>query len=170
MSNPFHLIDGYNLLFQDNQSHRTFENSRQDLLSELLSLMRRRDMHAIIVWDAHSADEDWYCSSHGNVRVVYTDRGQTADEYITQELLALPTCGHVTVVTSDKGLSLHAKGVGAHIQSSSSFIKWMRKPRKSGRQDDDKGRRRESPVAKQRYEKVFRDRMKNPPSDRSQFE
>jgi len=102
------IIDGYNLIRQSD-SLRCFERfsleeGRKELIRRL-SLFKRRRGHTIIVvfdgWISGSAREERH--NEGGITVIYSKRGEKADEVIKR--LATKGGSANTVVTSDRNIA-----------------------------------------------------------------
>jgi predicted RNA-binding protein with PIN domain len=102
------IIDGYNLIRQS-ESLRHFERfsleeGRKELLRRL-SLFKRRRGHAVTVvfdgWISGSAREERH--NEGGITVIYSKRGEKADEVIKR--LAMKGGSALTVVTSDRNIA-----------------------------------------------------------------
>ncbi len=90
-------IDGYNLLFRYFRSG-SLEDSRKAMLRSLTL------PEATIVFDAPFSEDDEQVTNFGRYRVVYTRKGQTADEWILQYAREKDT-----LYTEDRELAAQAR-------------------------------------------------------------
>ncbi|UCC65998.1 MAG: NYN domain-containing protein [Deltaproteobacteria bacterium] len=121
------LIDGYNVIKQS-PSLRQFdaldlESGREALLERLAAYRRVRGHKITVVFDgwgsSHLASRDM---SQGGITVVFTKKGETADEWIMRRLGDLR---EGAVVTSDRGIKAYAERVGVPSISSGEFERKM---------------------------------------------
>ena len=100
------VLDGYNLIFAWEDLKRSAEGDfslARDMLTRIMcDYTSFRKCHATIVFDAYKRrggeGSEEVC---GNVRIVYTKEGQTADSYIERLSKELVSSYTVRVVTSD---------------------------------------------------------------------
>lgn len=121
------LIDGYNVIKQS-PSLRQFdaldlEKGRVALLEKLAAYRTVRGHKITVVFDgwgsSHLGSRDM---SQGGITVVFTKKGETADEWIIRRLGELR---EGAVVTSDRGIRGHAERVGVPSISSGEFERKM---------------------------------------------
>lgn len=122
-----YIVDGYNLLFKEAwaRSASTLEQARKQLIDELDTLASTLHLDLTIVFDAPFQNDDLKRGHYRSLEIVFTAKGQTADDYIVS--LADLVGKKATVVTSDRGLSRRVKGAGASIESVHDFIVHLRK-------------------------------------------
>ncbi len=119
------LIDGYNLIRQSpalrHLDARDLEAGREALLERLALYRQRRPRHRLTVvfdgWQAGGPLETR--DSYRGVRIIYSRRGERADEVI-KRLLAREG-PRALVVSSDRELQEQARRVGADWVSSREF-------------------------------------------------
>lgn len=122
-----YIVDGYNLLFKEAwaRTASTLEQARKQLIEELDSLASTLHLDLIVVFDAPFQSDDLRRGHYRSLEIVFTAKGQTADDYIVN--LADIVGKKAIVVTSDRGLSRRAKGSGAAIESVHDFLVHLRK-------------------------------------------
>ncbi len=97
-------LDGYNLLFHLNISPNSIEEARNILIERFSS-------HPLtIVFDG----QDFVRTHVKRLEIIYTDKNQSADDYILSEIEHNLPC---TVITSDRDLSIRARHRGATVQT-----------------------------------------------------
>lgn len=112
-------------------------------------------LEGVIVFDgAHKRGEESGLSYPTPLIVAYTPKGQSADDYILEQIAGKK---QVTVVTNDRGLILHAKSLGAKVLSNSQFIQWIEKKKKQKKIEEPK----ETRYNFERLLKIFEERLKN---------
>ncbi len=100
------FIDGYNLIFAWDDlrraSEKDFSLARDILTRFMCNYTSFRKCYAVIVFDAYKrAGGEGSRERWGNVNVVYTKEGETADSYIEKETKKLAEKHRVRVVSSD---------------------------------------------------------------------
>jgi predicted RNA-binding protein with PIN domain len=154
----YYLIDGYNLLFALIDSKESLQTLRQKVIRTLQKQFARRKISGTLVFDgAHRRDEESGLSYSSPLTIAYAPKGQSADEYIVEHIEASTHPKQITVVTNDRGLTMHAKSNGAKVQSNEDFIHWLHKRTKK--------KKGVEPVETQqnidRLIKIFEERLKN---------
>ncbi len=106
IKDEFLLIDGYNIIFANDELSRVAENNLEDardlLLARLAGYRAVRDKNIILVFDAykvHGARREIE-DIHG-IKLVYTREAETADSYIEKTTKELIKNYRVRVATSD---------------------------------------------------------------------
>lgn len=117
-----YFIDGYNLFFRLPETKRSLEEGRELLIDSLLGIK----MSLTIVFDG--GDNDMPRRTHkGPLEIVYTAKGQSADNYILEEVSWVKNPQDYTVVTSDKQLARRCQMAGSKCQTISSFLALLEK-------------------------------------------
>ena len=135
------LIDGYNLI----HSHQRLSglvgedagSAREGLLRELSSLTSPEYYGlVIVVFDAAgSRQAEPVIGKKGDIQVVYTRRGQTADSFIETAVKHLaPEC-EVHVATSDRMLANLSSGFGAVSIDGASLLRSAEEARQETREE-----------------------------------
>lgn len=98
------IIDGYNLM---GIYHRDLEKQRNLLIERLRRYAELKKHQIILVFDGYrSGSLERRVFSHGNVKIVYTGQGETADEFICSFLKVLKN--EWVVVSSDRSIQKEA--------------------------------------------------------------
>lgn len=120
-------IDGYNLLFRLQHGHPDpdLQHAREWILEELNQKISVSQIEISIVFDATWQKGESSHSHLGALEIFFTGQGETADQYILDQLLHLTNLKQETVVTSDKGLAYQVRNHGAHTQSVEAFMLWL---------------------------------------------
>jgi len=156
-----YLIDGYNLLFHEGEEFCSLQKEREKLVQQLQAAFRSLHLQGTIVFDgSRRRDEESGRSYDNPLETVFAPRGQSADEYLLEQLDTVHNKKTITLVTNDKHLTRHARAVGAHTLTIRAFLSWVDKQfstRKPTRRTP-----RESPQQMARLKQVFEDRLNNP--------
>lgn len=120
-----YFVDGYNLLFKEAwaRSCNSLEEARTQLIQELDSLASSLNIDIIVVFDAPFQDDDAKRGHYRSLEIVFTAKGQTADDYLASAVEGLGT--QAVVVTSDRGLKRRIKG--SRVENVHEFIVELRK-------------------------------------------
>lgn len=121
-----YLIDGYNLLFRFFHSDKKLQTQRNlaiEFLQEKTSILK---INAHLVFDAHHRENQIpSLTSLKTLKIIYTPKGQTADDYILEKIFLSKTPSQIMVISSDKSLQIKAKDLKAQTQSIDDFIDWL---------------------------------------------
>lgn len=158
-----YLIDGYNLLFQTAwiHHHDSLEAARKRLIVELDDYATLFNVSISIVFDAPLQNEPFSHGHFNQLKIIFTSRGQTADEFLIEWVEALQPAKNVTVVTSDKPLTRHIRAFGVKVEPVVDFLlkmkkrkqnKERKKPEKRVLQHQEKPK---EPVAQERIQRVL---------------
>lgn len=120
-----YYIDGYNLLFAVINSKETLEKKRETIIKLIQKYLIPMHVEATLVFDSNQEDIDFH--DIDTLRIVFTRKKLSADQYILDELSLSANTNKETVVTSDRELSRLAKNLKAHTLSISSFIEKIKK-------------------------------------------
>lgn len=120
-----YVIDGYNLLFRLLEPGSKIESYRESLIKILISQAQEKKLSLTVVFDAHHQKNGESRTHKGQLEIVYTDFGQTADAYILEHLTP-----HTVVVTSDDHLARHVKNSGNKSIGIDKFLKLIRPAKK----------------------------------------
>jgi len=116
-----YLVDGYNLIYAWPEiPPGSWEEKRAQLL-EFLRRERPQGRNTVtVVFDSRQGLGDR--SQHQDITVVFT-AGETADEWISEQVRQTMNPRALVVVTNDKGLQTLVRGTGAKVLSANEFIK-----------------------------------------------
>lgn len=155
----YFFIDGYNLLFTALESKLPLQKQRNHFVVWMQSEFTNGKLQGTIVFDgAHRREEESGLSYPSPLIVAYTPKGQSADEYIVEQLEATQNCKIITVVTNDAGLKRHARAAGAKTQSNSDFLEWLIKRAKKKRPKNRPFRETDHQIS--RLAQIFEERFK----------
>jgi predicted RNA-binding protein with PIN domain len=160
----YYFIDGYNLLFTTTDSVKNLQIQRQTLVAWVQREFAKLRLSGSVVFDgAHRRGEESGLSYPSPLEVAYTPKGQSADEYIIEQLSIQKNCKISVVITNDMGLRRHAQAMGARTQSNESFLQWLAK---KGKKKGTKGKViKETAQQIDRLMKIFEERLKKKSTD-----
>lgn len=127
----YYLIDGYNLIFSLIESKESLQTMRQKLIHTLQKKFAKRKVSGMLVFDgSHRREEESGLSYPSPLIVAYAPKGQSADEYIVEQIEGSRHPKQMIVVTNDRGLARHAKSYGSKVMGNDEFISWINKKKK----------------------------------------
>lgn len=122
------LIDGYNLLFFHLTPDESLKKTREEFVLLLDKKLQTLNIKATIIFDGFNQIGKRAEYQHfESVTVVFSPKGQNADEYILEQLSGAKKPNEITVITADNHLAQQARNLGAKSQSPKSFLKQIAK-------------------------------------------
>lgn len=126
------FIDGYNLLFRiSHGSHRNLQSQREAIVQDLASKVSLLQIDASIVFDSAYHGEGPHQLHFQELEILFTSEGESADEFILDELKNSLSPQNETVVTSDRQLAWLARNQHAQTKSVEEFIYWLNRSYKN---------------------------------------
>ena len=121
------IVDGYNLIYFDDNLKKTalfsLEKARQELMDLLSNYVAYTKTELVLVFDAYLVkDGDGSEFTHDGYKVVYTKADQTADAYIEKMMHELGPDYSIRMVTDDKLLQFSAVHSGVSRMTSKEFL------------------------------------------------
>lgn len=112
------FIDGYNIIHSWDelklQSEISLESARSKLVDIISNYQGFTNVEAVVVFDGYNVKGNKESKlKSGNVYVVYTKEGQTADNYIEKSIRSIPLDTKIRVATSDYLEQIMILGKGA---------------------------------------------------------
>lgn len=157
----YFFIDGYNLLFNWSEETESLQIRREHLVAWIQQTFLQINLKGTIVFDgSHRRDEEYGLSYPSPMEVAYTPKGQTADQYILEQVELSKNKKLVVVVTNDQMLKKHASCFGVKTMSNQAFLQWVAK-KKGQKRKKTKGIFQESAAQVERLVKIFEERLKN---------
>ena len=127
----YYLIDGYNFLFSLLDSTQSLAYQRQKIILFIKKKFSIFKLSGSLIFDgSRCRDEENGISYPSPLEVVYTPKGQTADNYIIEKIETSKKQDQFTVVTNDRGLIANCRPLGAKIISNADLIRWLQKKNK----------------------------------------
>jgi predicted RNA-binding protein with PIN domain len=122
-----YYIDGYNLLFRFLKAGEAMQKQREDITLDIERMLGVLNIDATLVFDSHYQEDENTRSHFKSLEIIFTSKGETADEYILQELKESHSPANHTVVTSDKKLAHLCQLRLGKTLSVDEFLNWIRK-------------------------------------------
>lgn len=126
-----YLIDGYNLLFRLLHDEKDLQSEREAIIYDLNKKISLIHLNASIVFDAAFQVGGRSRSHFDALEILYTAQGESADDYILDEIQNSPSPHQETVVTSDKKLARQVRLCSGHTESVEDFIQWLNRSYKN---------------------------------------
>lgn len=117
-----YFIDGYNLMFRVSRAGGDLQKQRQDIIQDLEIKINALNLNVTLVFDAQYQNTESSRSHILGVEILFTNVGETADEYILHALKEETKPHLQTVVTSDKKLAWLARRSYAKTETVEEFI------------------------------------------------
>lgn len=125
-----YYIDGYNMLFRLLRSSLGADDlqaQREQIIQDINKKAALANIDVTIVFDSTYQAGDRAKSHFDFIEILFSAEGETADEFIIDELKDCLHAYQETVVTSDKKLSWRARRKNAHTQTVEEFYVWLNK-------------------------------------------
>lgn len=121
------IVDGYNLIYSDdnlkNTSLFSLEKAREELMNLLSNYVAYTKTELVLVFDAYLVkDGEGSEFMHDGYKVVYTKANQTADAYIEKIMHELGPDYSIRMVTNDKLLQFSAVCSGISRMTAMEFL------------------------------------------------
>ena len=123
------LVDGYNLLHACASEASRRKVSRETLLSELAGFAASKAQRMLVVLDGSGDPAEWQAHHSEFLRVVYSQK-VSADAYLERHLFEHRGKANFTVVTNDRAITNIARGGGARVLGTETFLEMIRETRK----------------------------------------
>jgi len=125
-----YYIDGYNLLFHL-QNSGDLQSRREAIIRDLGKKITFLNLKASIVFDAPFQLGEGTRGYFNDLEILFTAEGETADEYIIEEIKNSHQPQLETVVTSDKELAHRVLIRYARAESVEEFYHWLNRSYKN---------------------------------------
>lgn len=141
-----YYIDGYNLLFRLMYSHQNLQTQREQIIYDLNRKVSLIKLDVSLIFDAAFQVGDRTRTHYDALEILFTAEGETADEFIIDELKNSSNPRQETIITSDKKLAWLARRCSAHTESVEEFMQWLERSYKNKRKQLKKAGQQTSPV------------------------
>lgn len=122
-----YFIDGYNLLFRILDKGQEVQKARDEMIDMLIYKINRAEIHATLVFDSKYQPGPPTRNCKGNLDILFTDEGETADDWILNEVKRSPAKTEEKVVTTDKRLAVQIRLKGVQTISCEDFMEYLNK-------------------------------------------
>ncbi len=126
-----YFIDGYNMLFRLKHADEDLQKQREELISDLNKKVSLVKLDISIVFDSTYQVGESTRSHFNELEILFTGQGETADEFILEELGKGIHTQQEIVITSDKKLAWQARRRLAQTQTTEEFLIWLNKAYKN---------------------------------------
>ena len=121
------IVDGYNVIRADPRllsfERVSLEHARETLVRTLAGSPRLVNDQIVVVFDGGLGTRSHvHMQRMGRIQLMYSARGQTADEVIVQHVRTLSGRGPVIVVTNDVEVREHCRAEGCEVSSSENLL------------------------------------------------
>lgn len=157
-----YIIDGYNLLFQIEEKIDPLQESREEVISFLLTSVAANCKTVTVVFDSGKGAEDFFPTRYSlsNLEVIYSPKNLCADKYILEMLQISTNPKRITVISSDNFLCKRGKELGAKALPIDAFLEMIFQ-RKRKREATFSKPNVDSEKNLDRLHKIFSMRLKN---------
>ncbi len=129
-----YFIDGYNLMFRMGAGDN-LRSEREKIISQLFEKIELLQLNVSLIFDSQYQEGLGTRSHIDFMEICFTDEGETADDYIINELQSSQNPREEIVVTSDNNLAWRARRMHAKTEHVEEFMRWLdhryRKKKKS---------------------------------------
>ncbi|MFN4173741.1 MAG: NYN domain-containing protein [Parachlamydiaceae bacterium] len=125
-----YLIDGYNYLFRLLHKNEEVRAIRDELISYLSRMSEEALVEISLVFDSKYQKGEHTRRKDGDFELVFTDEGESADDWILRELKRSKNPKVITVVTSDRRLAMHCRNYLAQTMECKDFQLFIQKKSK----------------------------------------
>ncbi|MEU6249927.1 NYN domain-containing protein [Glycomyces sp. NPDC047010] len=126
LPNPHLIVDGYNVTISAWGETLTLEQQRNRLVQGLGAAAAQTNAEVTVVFDGADAIFGAKPSARG-VRVLFSAKGQIADDVVVELARVEPEGRPVIVVSSDQEVADRARREGAYPVPSAVLVKWMQR-------------------------------------------
>jgi uncharacterized protein len=124
------IVDGYNVIRTDPRLQSlervSLEHARNILVQTLASSPRLTRDEVIVVFDgAYGTRDHVHGRSLGRIRLLYSARGQLADDVIVTEAETLVVLGEVVVVSNDLEVRDRCRAAGCKVSGAENLLTQM---------------------------------------------
>lgn len=120
-----YFIDGYNLMFRMSVTNETLQSEREKFIADLYEKIQVVSLDVTIVFDAQYQEGMGSRTHLDFLEICFTDEGETADDYIINELGSTPNPREEIIVTSDNNLAWRARRMHAKTEPVEEFMRWL---------------------------------------------
>ncbi|UCH85496.1 MAG: NYN domain-containing protein [Candidatus Latescibacterota bacterium] len=121
------IVDGYNVIYADDRLRRfaikNMERARKEFVGLLRSYVEAKRIQVTVVFDGRGSLADADAVIPGKLQVVYSPRGQTADDLIISTVRGAANPQSYLVVTSDRTHIIPVvRGLGCQVLGARRFL------------------------------------------------
>jgi len=122
-----YVIDGYNLIFRLGLTPASLQGKREKLIETINQKASALQLSCTIVFDAAFSPGESTRSHIHHLEIIFSSQGQTADEWIIEDLKHKKSPQKIILVTSDKQLAWYARQMNVASQTIEEFMETLEK-------------------------------------------
>lgn len=130
------IVDGYNVIGAWREAEKqgwTMDEARDRLQHLLMDYSGYTGEEVVLVFDGYQSDKRFTTEeTHGDVTLVFTKHGETADSYIERLVAQMPRYRQARVATSDGAEQAMVLGSGATRMTARELLRELRQMRQAG--------------------------------------
>ena len=130
------IVDGYNVIgaWKEAEKHCwTMDESRDRLMHLLMDYSGYTGEEIVLVFDGYQSDKRLTTEEkHGDLTLVFTKHGETADSYIERFVAQKPKYRQARVATNDGAEQAMVLGSGATRMTARELLRELRQMRQAG--------------------------------------
>lgn len=119
----YFIIDGYNLLFTLSNSSIALAEQRRRTIIFLQKIFASRRFYGCLIFDGAVGPGESGRSLANPLEIFYTQKNQSADDYITEKIISSKIPNQMIVVTNDRALAARVRSLNAQVMHNAAFIK-----------------------------------------------
>lgn len=124
------IVDGYNVIRADTRlqalEQGSLEHAREALVRTLASAPRLANDRILVVFDGTRGSRNHaHAQRAGRIEVVYSARGQTADDVMIREARGLGRGARVVVVSNDAEVQSLCRSCGCEVSGSENLLRQL---------------------------------------------
>ena len=133
---PLLIVDGYNVIGAWSEAEKkgwSLDESRDRLMRQLEDYAGFSGEEILLVFDGYQSERTTTTEEkHGDLTLIFTRHGETADSYIERAAAQTPRYRELRVATSDGLEQSQVLSSGASRRTSRELLRELREMRKSG--------------------------------------
>lgn len=122
-----YYIDGYNIIFRVLHVSESLQLQREALIYDLSYKADLFDLDLTVVFDSHYQEGDRDLSHFDRLKIVYTSKGESADDYIIKAVKHSVTPKQEVVITSDNHLAWKIRSLGGKAEPAEEFMERLQR-------------------------------------------
>lgn len=122
-----YYVDGYNLIFRTLVSGESLQNRRERLIADLSDKIELLKLDTTLVFDSQYQSTEATRHHYKNMEIYYTDKAETADDYIIKSVKNSTRKNQLTVITSDLQLAWRVRREGALTMLVEEYLDWLQR-------------------------------------------
>jgi len=122
-----YYIDGYNIIFRVLHTSEALQLQREALIYDLSYKASLFNLNLTLVFDSHYQEGESTKSHLDSLEIIYTSKGESADEYIIKAIKHGVNPKRLVVVTSDNHLAWKVRSLSGKAEPAEEFMERLQK-------------------------------------------